>query len=66
MTEERANVHGVIEDVEWESSHAASHEDSKVVSEVGSSHAERPHAADDKDLSSSKEDKSDELDCRVV
>ena len=35
MRDEGADVHWVVEDVEWEASDAVGHEDAKVVAEVG-------------------------------
>lgn len=34
---ERANIHGVGKDVEWERSHTVGHEDAKIVTEISAS-----------------------------
>lgn len=49
-------VHWIGDDIEWESSDNVVHEDSKVVSQVGSGDSESPHGRKHKDISG--EDKS--------
>lgn len=63
---ERANIHGIGKNVEWERSHTVGHEDTKVVTEISASDTQSPHGGNDKCLTRSEERNSSSLDSRVT
>lgn len=55
-----APVHGRAGDVEREASDGCIHEDTKVVTEIGASHTQRPHAGQHQDGADGEENAADD------
>lgn len=53
-------VHGRAGDVEREASDRSIHEDSKIVTQIGASHTESPHARQDQDRANGEQNTTDE------
>jgi len=60
----RAMVHGSIGNAEWESGDPAVHQDTEVITQVGTGDAQRPHTRDDEDISGEEETTGGVLDGR--